>query len=77
MGDSYGSETSGSDSYAVAGNGFVLRATTASDAPAAGSANEVCTYDASSDGNSFAECVCSGTASAATNANHSYDGVSG
>ena len=76
MGDSYGYATNSSDSYAVAGDGLGLRATKTYDAQATGSAHEGCTYDAISDGNSDAECVCSSTASAATRTFVSYDGVS-
>jgi hypothetical protein len=77
MGVSDSSETDDSDGYAMAGNGFGLRTTKTSDAQAAGSAHEGCTYDALSDGNYGAECVCSSTASAATDTAFNYDGVSG
>ena len=76
MGDGYGDASGGSDHHAVAGDGLELRATEAYDAQATGSAHEGCTYDAISDGNSEAECVCSSTASAATRTFVSYDGIS-
>ena len=76
MGDGYGDASGGPDHHAVAGDGLGLRATETYDAQAADSAHEGCTYDALSDGNSHAECVCSGTASAATRIFVSYDGVS-
>ena len=76
MGVSDSSETDDSDGYAMAGNGFGLRTTKTSDAQAAGSAHEGCTYDAISYGSYHAECICSRTAYAAANTDHSYDGVS-
>ena len=76
MGVSHGSEAGDSDGDAMAGNGFGLRATKASDAQAAGCAHEGGTYDAISDGSFCAECVGRSTASAAANTSSSYEGFS-
>ena len=77
MGSCYGYAAGGSDNHAVAGDGLGLRASEAYNAQATGSAHAGCTYDALSDGNYGAECVCSSTASAAIDPAFNYDGVSG